>query len=121
MILSSDILASRIAETAGVGEILVPETVRGLLSGKGFVLSDRSDFVPKERPRTMRHERSRAPCSIAQVAKVWRNRCAWTLASPVVREALLPAAREATHLGMMSPCLSNRSNRMSLTTSAGAD
>ncbi len=31
----------------GTGEILVPDTVRGLLSGKGFVLGDRGEFVPK--------------------------------------------------------------------------
>ena len=41
------ILASRIAAKAGGGEILVPDTVRGLLSGKGFVFRDRGEFVPK--------------------------------------------------------------------------
>jgi class 3 adenylate cyclase len=41
------ILASRIAAKAGAGEILVPDTVRGLLSGKGFMFSDRGEFVPK--------------------------------------------------------------------------
>jgi class 3 adenylate cyclase/pimeloyl-ACP methyl ester carboxylesterase len=41
------ILASRIAARAGAGEILVPDTVRGLLSGKGFMFSDRGEFVPK--------------------------------------------------------------------------
>src|SRR5205823_1524878 len=41
------ILASRIAAKAGTGEILVPDTVRGLLSGKGFMFSDRGAFVPK--------------------------------------------------------------------------
>jgi class 3 adenylate cyclase len=41
------ILASRICAQAGAGEILVPETVRGLLSGKGFVFGDRGEFVPK--------------------------------------------------------------------------
>ena len=41
------ILASRICGMAGSGEILVPETVRGLLSGKGFVFGDRGEFVPK--------------------------------------------------------------------------
>ncbi len=41
------ILASRIAAKAGAGEILVPDTVRGLLSGKGFVFVDRGEFVPK--------------------------------------------------------------------------
>jgi class 3 adenylate cyclase len=41
------ILASRIAAKAGPGEILVPDTVRGLLSGKGFVFGDRGEFVPK--------------------------------------------------------------------------
>jgi adenylate cyclase len=44
---STVILASRIAARAGAGEILVPETVRGLLSGKTFQFSDRGDFVPK--------------------------------------------------------------------------
>jgi class 3 adenylate cyclase len=41
------ILASRIAARAGAGEILVPDTVRGLLSGKGFMFGDRGEFVPK--------------------------------------------------------------------------
>jgi len=41
------ILASRIAAKAGAGEILVPDTVRGLLSGKGSVFGDRGEFVPK--------------------------------------------------------------------------
>ncbi len=41
------ILASRIAAKAGAGEILVPDTVRGLLAGKGFVFGDRGEFVPK--------------------------------------------------------------------------
>jgi|CXWL01.1.fsa_nt_gi class 3 adenylate cyclase len=41
------ILASRIAARAGAGEILVPDTVRGLLSGKNFLFSDRGEFVPK--------------------------------------------------------------------------
>ena len=44
---STVILASRIAAKAGAGEILVPDTVRVLLSGKGFVFSDRGEFVPK--------------------------------------------------------------------------
>jgi class 3 adenylate cyclase len=44
---STVILASRIAAQAGAGEILVPETVRGLLSGKPFVYADRGEFVPK--------------------------------------------------------------------------
>ena len=41
------ILASRIAAKAGAGEILVPDTVRGLLSGKNFLFSDCGEFVPK--------------------------------------------------------------------------
>ena len=41
------ILASRICARAAAGEILVPETVHGLLSGKGFVFSDRGEFVMK--------------------------------------------------------------------------
>jgi class 3 adenylate cyclase len=41
------ILAARIKEQAGAGEILIPETVRGLLSGKQFLFSDRGEFVPK--------------------------------------------------------------------------
>lgn len=41
------ILASRIAAQAGAGEILVPHTVRGLLSGKGFRFTDRGEFTPK--------------------------------------------------------------------------
>ena len=41
------ILASRIAAKAEAGEILVADTVRGLCSGKGFLFSDRGDFVAK--------------------------------------------------------------------------
>jgi class 3 adenylate cyclase len=41
------ILASRIAAKAGPGEVLIPDTVRGLLSGKGFTFGDRGEFVPK--------------------------------------------------------------------------
>jgi class 3 adenylate cyclase/pimeloyl-ACP methyl ester carboxylesterase len=41
------ILASRIAAKAGAGEILVPDTVRGLLSGKNFLFGDRGEFIPK--------------------------------------------------------------------------
>ena len=44
---STVILASRIAAKAEAGEILVPDTVRGLLSGKNFLFSDRGEFVPK--------------------------------------------------------------------------
>jgi class 3 adenylate cyclase len=44
---STVILASRIAARAGAGEILIPDTVRGLLSGKNFLFSDRGEFVPK--------------------------------------------------------------------------
>ena len=44
---STVILASRIAAKAGAGEILLPEPVRHLLSGKSFVFSDRGEFVPK--------------------------------------------------------------------------
>lgn len=41
------ILASRIAAKAGAGEILVANAVRELSSGKGFLFSDRGDFVAK--------------------------------------------------------------------------
>jgi class 3 adenylate cyclase len=41
------ILASRIAAKADAGEILVPDTVRGLLSGKTFVFSDRGEHEMK--------------------------------------------------------------------------
>jgi len=41
------ILASRIAAKAGGGEILVADTVHGLCSGKGFLFSDRGEFVAK--------------------------------------------------------------------------
>jgi class 3 adenylate cyclase len=44
---STVILASRIAARASAGEILVPETVRGLLSGKNFLFSDKGMFEPK--------------------------------------------------------------------------
>ena len=48
------ILASRIAAKAGGGEILVPDTVRGLLSGKNFLFADRGEFVPKGFAESMR-------------------------------------------------------------------
>ncbi|MEX1193514.1 MAG: adenylate/guanylate cyclase domain-containing protein [Dehalococcoidia bacterium] len=41
------ILASRIAAQAGAGEILIPEPVRHLLSGKSYVYSDRGEFAMK--------------------------------------------------------------------------
>jgi class 3 adenylate cyclase len=41
------ILASRIAAKSEGGEILVADTVRGLCSGKGFVFSDRGEFIAK--------------------------------------------------------------------------
>jgi class 3 adenylate cyclase len=44
---STVILASRICAQAGAGEILIPEPVRHLLSGKSFVFADRGDFAPK--------------------------------------------------------------------------
>ena len=44
---STVILASRIAAQAGAGEILVPDTVRGLASGKGFLFADRGESVMK--------------------------------------------------------------------------
>jgi class 3 adenylate cyclase len=44
---STVILASRIAGKAAAGEILVPETVRGLLSGKNFLFADRGEVLLK--------------------------------------------------------------------------
>ena len=44
---STVILASRIAAKAEGGEILIPEPVRHLLSGKSFVFSDRGEFAMK--------------------------------------------------------------------------
>jgi class 3 adenylate cyclase/pimeloyl-ACP methyl ester carboxylesterase len=41
---STVILASRIAGSAGPGQILVPEAVRHLLAGKSFEFEDRGDF-----------------------------------------------------------------------------
>jgi class 3 adenylate cyclase len=41
------IVASRVCAQADAGEILVPEPVRHLLAGKGFVFADRGEFVPK--------------------------------------------------------------------------
>src|SRR4029079_4825933 len=41
------ILASRIAAKAGAGEILIPEPVRHLLSGKSYVYADRGETVLK--------------------------------------------------------------------------
>jgi hypothetical protein len=46
-VLATVILASRIAAKAGAGEILVSDTVRGLLSGKGFVFGDRGETMLK--------------------------------------------------------------------------
>jgi adenylate cyclase len=44
---STVILAARIAAQAGAGEILIPEPVRHLLSGKAFLFSDRGDVALK--------------------------------------------------------------------------
>jgi class 3 adenylate cyclase/pimeloyl-ACP methyl ester carboxylesterase len=44
---STVILASRIAAKAGAGEILIPEPVRHLLSGKTFVFSDKGEHEMK--------------------------------------------------------------------------
>ena len=41
------ILASRIAAKAGAGEILIPEPVRHLLSGKSYVYTDRGEHAMK--------------------------------------------------------------------------
>ena len=41
------ILASRIAAKAGAGEILIPEPVRHLLSGKSFVFADKGEHAMK--------------------------------------------------------------------------
>jgi class 3 adenylate cyclase len=41
------IVAARVAAKAGPGEILIPEPVRHLLAGKGFLFSDRGDHVLK--------------------------------------------------------------------------
>ena len=41
------ILASRIAAKAGAGEILIPEPVCHLLSGKTFTFSDRGEYEMK--------------------------------------------------------------------------
>jgi class 3 adenylate cyclase len=44
---SSVIMAARVAAQAGPGEILVPDPVRHLLSGKGFLFSDRGEHALK--------------------------------------------------------------------------
>jgi class 3 adenylate cyclase len=44
---SAVILGARIKDQAGGGEILVPEAVRHMLSGKSFVFSDRGEFALK--------------------------------------------------------------------------
>ena len=41
------ILAARIAAHAEGGEILIPESVRGLLAGKRYKFTDRGEFAPK--------------------------------------------------------------------------
>ena len=40
-------LAARLTDRARSGEILISDTVRGLLSGKKFLLADRGEFLPK--------------------------------------------------------------------------
>ena len=44
---STVIMASRVAARAGAGEILIPEPVRHLLSGKGYVYADRGETMLK--------------------------------------------------------------------------
>jgi class 3 adenylate cyclase len=41
------ILAARISSEAGPGEVLVPDHVRHLLAGKGFIFEERGEFRPK--------------------------------------------------------------------------
>jgi class 3 adenylate cyclase/pimeloyl-ACP methyl ester carboxylesterase len=50
----SVILAARIKDQAGEGEIFLAEPVRHLLAGKGFVFADRGTFVPKGFEDTVR-------------------------------------------------------------------
>ena len=40
-------MASRMAAQAGAGEILIPETLRHLLTGKGYVYADRGEALLK--------------------------------------------------------------------------
>jgi adenylate cyclase len=44
---STVILASRVASHAGAGEILIPEPLRHLLTGKSYVYADRGDTLLK--------------------------------------------------------------------------
>ncbi len=44
---STVILASRVAAQAGAGEILMPEPLRHLLSGKSYVYADRGEAMLK--------------------------------------------------------------------------
>jgi adenylate cyclase len=44
---STVIMASRIAAKAGAGEILIPEPLRHLLSGKSYVYADRGETMLK--------------------------------------------------------------------------
>jgi class 3 adenylate cyclase len=44
---STVILASRVCAQAGAGEILIPEPVRHLLSGKSYVYADRGEVALK--------------------------------------------------------------------------
>jgi class 3 adenylate cyclase len=44
---STVIMASRIAASAGAGEILIPEPLRHLLSGKSYVYADRGETILK--------------------------------------------------------------------------
>jgi class 3 adenylate cyclase len=44
---STVILASRIAARAGAGEILIPEPLRHLLTGKSYVYADRGETLLK--------------------------------------------------------------------------
>jgi adenylate cyclase len=44
---STVILASRVCDQAGAGEILIPEPLRHLLSGKSYVYADRGDTLLK--------------------------------------------------------------------------
>jgi adenylate cyclase len=44
---STVILASRVCAQAGTGEILIPEPVRHLLTGKDFLFTDRGEVALK--------------------------------------------------------------------------
>jgi class 3 adenylate cyclase len=103
---STVILASRIVAQAGAGEILVPDPVRHLLSGKGFLFSDRGYATLKgfEDPMRLyelswREEYQLAPDGLtAREVEVLRLIAAGRTNSEIAADLMLSVRTVARHI-----------------------